>query len=468
MIYINDLKPAEIPFLQNKQTLYTCDFRAISESMDYKIPSMWKYENLLPWILNHEKVVVNEERSLLQYPNRNELIIAPRSKDPRVSVFRRLPQDSSFNGISKIWVAIPHPEADTLAKEKRVDISYSFNDFLKRNNKIRQKKLLQQMTPKWKLLQSRHDFEKAAANSMPGYIKRAHGSGGYAIFLNHDINNNDNLHQLIAQSGEWFFEEMVEGKPHSIQAVRFKKTGKIIIFGFAAQTIAQSKHFTGARILSISLLNDNIFKQLQKAIAQLTLLLKNYEGFFGIDFILDKNDTVHILEANIRMTALTVPTLLKNLAGGNEAIYEEDLEINETGESNIILGYENVSGTGDILTFFPVSDSLGKSITFNLRKCEAIPKKLDEATIQELCSILSESVSKQAGYTVKNFWPFGWTICFILEESHCILSGWYLEKRIMVDLFVCGTKVNSSAFQSKLVKLFQSRSPGLLIENIRK
>ncbi|MCX6730065.1 MAG: hypothetical protein NT058_01015 [Candidatus Portnoybacteria bacterium] len=64
------LKSKDINFLQNKKALYVSDFRAISESMDYKIPTMWKYENLFPWILNNQNVVVNEDGNNLNYSNK--------------------------------------------------------------------------------------------------------------------------------------------------------------------------------------------------------------------------------------------------------------------------------------------------------------------------------------------------------------------------------------------------------------
>jgi hypothetical protein len=79
-------------------------------------------------------------------------------------------------------------------------------------------------------------------------------------------------------------------------------------------------------------------------------LLKDYIGFFGLDFIIGEDGMVLILEANIRLTAATIPTLLANMAGGTDASYKEDLNLDNLLESDVVLA-QGEDGTGDVLSF---------------------------------------------------------------------------------------------------------------------
>lgn len=78
--------------------------------------------------------------------------------------------------------------------------------------------------------------------------------------------------------------------------------------------------------------------------------------------------------------------------------------------------------------------------------------------IETIASLIGSSVSDVVSGMVKNFWPFGWTLCFILEESHCALSGWYLEKRLIVDVFCCNTKVEEKKIEKSLAGIFRPKS----------
>jgi hypothetical protein len=74
-ISIQPIVPEQIPFLYQQNALFILDYRSLSESFDYEIPSMWKYENLAPWILNGQTILVNQNSSLLHYENNNNLLI---------------------------------------------------------------------------------------------------------------------------------------------------------------------------------------------------------------------------------------------------------------------------------------------------------------------------------------------------------------------------------------------------------
>jgi len=465
MIIKKNLKPKDIPFLLTKQTLYVSDFRAIGESMDYKISAMWKYENLLPWILDDKDIIVNESYSDLKYTFNNRLAIVLKGKDPRKSIFNKLSKKSLL-GISCLWVAVPHPTADDFAKKHKLKINYSYSDFLKRNDKLEQKKLFGNLTPKWIIIHSKNDLEKLIGKK--GFIKRRHGSGGYTVFDINKAKKDANFLKLFIQNpADWFFEEFIEGNPYSIQCAINDNEKDIIIFGFSKQEIINGKNFFGSNILPLKDLRGKILEQLQKGIVKLKPLLHNYKGFFGIDFIIDRRDKVHILEANIRITAAAIPTLLTNMVGSVQSNYKEDVLATKVKEDDVILTSDKISNTNDILRFHPNEGSIGKFFFLDFKNCKFMPKELSHNQIKDLSNRIQNLVCGVVSMIVKNFWPFGWTICFILEESHCVISGWYLEKRVLVDVFCCSTEVKSKKLQESLIEFFMPKSTAKIKEWMR-
>ncbi len=111
------IKPRNVNFLCNEKTLYTSDFRAIGESMDYKIPAMWKYENLMPWIIKGKKVFINSDCNII-YPRENDLIIIPKGSNPQISIYKRAEKIILPRDIESLWVAIPCPDSDSFARKK--------------------------------------------------------------------------------------------------------------------------------------------------------------------------------------------------------------------------------------------------------------------------------------------------------------------------------------------------------------
>lgn len=351
MILKQAIKPKNISFLQNKNALYTFDFRAISESMDYKISAMWKYENLLPWILDKKPVVVNESYSNLKYPNANNFLIANKNKDSRVSMFKRLSQKNIPSNIDCLWVAIPHPDADKFAKKYNLKLNYSYKNFLIRNNKLKQKKLFKDFTPSWHIVNSKNEIENIAKNKQ-GFIKREYGSGGYAVFdVNKAMQDKDFLNLFGESDEKWYFEEFITGKLYSIQCLIDNNSDDIIIFGFSEQQILDNKYFAGSKNLPLDHLRNDILTQLQDGIKLIKPLLESYTGFFGIDFIIDKENKINILEANIRATAVTIPTLLTNMAGGMQSEFKEDFPKDDIKNGDIILAEDLVDDCVDILRF---------------------------------------------------------------------------------------------------------------------
>jgi S-adenosylmethionine/arginine decarboxylase-like enzyme len=438
-ITIKKIKPEDIDFLQDEETLYTSDFRSIGESTNYLIPAMWKYENLMGWILQGKNLVVNNDSKKIKYPFKNNFIKISKGKDPRISIYKKIPKLS--RNIKKLWVAIPHPEADIFAKKNNLQINYTYSDFLLRNNKIKQKKLLRNLTPDWKII-TNNDFSEF--KNSKGFAKRKFGSGGFTVFDVKELNKHNNL----INSGEWYFENFIRGKPYSIQCY-IDKNQRVTIFGLSEQIIANGKNFIGSKILKLNKLNNCLFA-LKDAIKKLKPLLINYAGFFGIDFIVNKT-SVSILEANIRMTAATIPTLVTNMCACDNAIYCED--VNKYENEDIILSFNGHDI--DKIKLMPTNSSLGKHVYINIKKSEKLSSQINNTHAEDLSKIISKKAGPIVKTDIYNFWPHGWTLSFILKESYCVISSWFLEKIIQVDLFSCRADFSQNELAKALNKYFK-------------
>jgi len=458
MILKQTIKPKEIKFLQDNQALYIFDFRALGESMEYDIPAMWKYENLMPWILERGYAAVNELHQDIHYPGKNKLLVVRRGKDAKISVAGKLYKKKIPASIKSLWVAAPHPDSDQLAEQKNLTINYTYSDFLFRNDKIKQKGLLKKMTPDWEMVKDKEDLDILRKNKKFGFIKRKLGSGGYTVFNIGKIAGNEDFEKLFLQaSDEWYFEEFAKGVSYSVQCLIDKESDDVVVFGYSKQHVAEGKCFVGSEILSLNDLRDDIFMQLKKGIKLMNPLLENYVGFFGIDFIVRKEGRVDILEFNIRTTAATIPTLLSNNTG-SRAFYEEDLPMDKIEGEDIILTEDLDSKCVDVFRLYPNKQELGVSFSLDFKNCGNMPKAMSDEDVETIASLIGASISDVVSGMVKNFWPFGWTLCFILEESHCVLSGWYLEKRLTVDVFCCNTKVEEKKIEKSLAGIFRSKS----------
>ena len=248
---------------------------------------------------------------------------------------------------------------------------------------------------------------------------------------------------------------------------RMSNNDNVTIFGFSEQQILDHKYFAGSKILPLDYLCDDILIQLQSGIKSIKPLLKSYAGFFGIDFIIDKENKINILEANIRATAATIPTLLTNMVGGMQSEFKEDLPKDNIKNGDIVLSEDLADNCVDVLRFCANKKEIGKFFFLDFKECAYMPMDINNKHIKILSSHIESSVSNIVSSVVKNFWPFGWTVCFILEESHCVISGWYMEKRVLVDVFSCNTKVESANLQNSLVKFFMPKITANIQESIR-
>ncbi len=355
MAEISPVPVDEVRFLKARDTLFTFDFRALGEDPSYRIPAMWKYENLTPWIALGW-ATVNEDAALIAYRSPYKQLVVPKGDDPTISLYRRLKAAALDRSIRALWVAVPHPDADEFALQKGLRINYSYKQFLRLNDKLEQKKLLRDLTPRWRPVGATKELKGVAS----GYLKRRHGSGGFTVFKASEMGSSKVRDLLAAQPSDWYFEETASGVPHSVQGLR--SGGRHVVFGFSEQCIEDGRYFKGSRILPLANLTAKVAAQLSAAIDRLEPLFSGYEGFWGIDFILDEDETVKVLEANVRVTAATIPTLMVNFANASRALYREDVPPREAaGSSAIILTVDPDRAGVDVLKFQPNETVLDKS-----------------------------------------------------------------------------------------------------------
>ncbi len=346
------IKPGDVNFLCDEKTLYTSDFRVIGESMDYKIPAMWKYENLMPWILEGKKVFINGDCNI-DYSKENNLIIIPKDPNPQISIYKRAEKIILPEDIENLWVAIPHPDADSFTKKKNLKINYSYKDFLYKNNKIKQKKLLGDLTPSWIVFSKRREVKEFISTKQKGFLKQEHGSGGFTVFNLNEEKEKKELTEMVDKNNiNWFFEEQVSGVPYSIQCLKEKNSEKVVVFGFAKQLIEKGKHFKGLDIKPLESIREDVFNSLCVAIERVNPLLRDYEGFFGIDFFIDKSKNVLVLEFNIRLTSATIPVLLINEKNNRRGVYLEEEQKTKKENQVINLNYDNTNKKFDYLKIF--------------------------------------------------------------------------------------------------------------------
>lgn len=92
-------------------------------------------------------------------------------------------------------------------------------------------------------------------------------------------------------------------------------------------------------------------EQVEQAIKKLDGLLKNYEGFYGIDFIVTDAKILYVLEANVRMTAMTIPVLVANNLN-KPFDFLEDVQTAQVAENDIVIAEDLVRKTADVLRLF--------------------------------------------------------------------------------------------------------------------
>ncbi|MDX9971193.1 MAG: ATP-grasp domain-containing protein [Candidatus Gracilibacteria bacterium] len=350
MIKIFPLCPESIEELSQEKALYISDFRALGESFEYEIDSMWKYENLMPWIVKKGFCTVNENSHNLSYPSANlSVIICEQGDRPSIPIIKRIKNtDSLFSKLDQIWTAVPHPEIDKISSQLSLPLNYKYSEFLNFNNKLSVKKLLGDLTPDWHTI-SDLNMLKGDYKSGKYIIKRSIGAGGFTTFFPNSIELPEKLLSLFSSNDcDWYSEELIDSIPMSIQC--YKNDDDITIFGYSKQIMGNNVEFIGAEFLDLeSLKKDTVLQNfILRTLSNLNSFLSNFRGFFGIDFFYDSNKNYYFLEINARVTALTIPVLLHNQKLLDTSKYFEDYDGN-ISKVKYLLTVESKLKTYDVI-----------------------------------------------------------------------------------------------------------------------
>lgn len=444
--------------LNRDDTLYVVDFRATGETLTHEINSMFIYENLSQWLSSTNSdvsggIYVVNSYDIEKNDMDGRLLVASPASHPSKSIIDRaknLPE-----GISRVWTGVPHPAIDKRAEPLGLAVNYDYADFLRYNNKLSQKRLLGDVSPDFFEIKNQADLDKAMALKS-GYIKSSIGAGGFSVLnVSSELDKIQQKTDLILNSDvTWYYENVASGVAQSVQI--YKTGGSYTLFGYAEQYI-DGTMYVGARLLDINEISADIVSSIQIACERVDGFLCNYEGFFGIDVMVD-GSKVSVLELNIRLTATTIPTLLANNTGKHSRIeYLEEIPADNMIENDILLARSPDKSEVCVLR---IVDSqavyIGKNSYIQLVECNSLPAALDDNGIQEIKSIITRNVSAVVGTQFKNFWPYGWTLSLILAESHCVLSSWHLQKNIFVDIFCC-TDIKSKQLLDDLCELFDGK-----------
>lgn len=340
-ITFKKLTPSEIPSLVDAQMLHMIDFRATGEAFTYDIDSMWRYENWINHLPLNGYALVNEESE----DKTDKKIIVPKGEKSHISLAARFMKQTDTHEFSGIFAHVAHPEIDTLGTKLGLPVSYTYPDYLKLNSKILQKELLGQLTPAWQKV------EKGTlwTDAFP-VIKRTDGSGGYGVFIKGVQSQEDliNAYSEFTES-EWFAESFIDGIPMSVQI--YKNENEYTVFGYSEMLIENKRNFVGAQLKSIETVDSKypwLASNITDAVTLLDPLISSYCGFMGIDFMLQTGEkTISVLEANIRMTSVSIPMLISN-EKGKEGILYEGYE-KEVGSEDVILAQSG--GESDVVKF---------------------------------------------------------------------------------------------------------------------
>jgi len=295
----------DLPLLSQRNTLYTFDPRSILDECLGKHRYIVSCENMLSSILQDQYIAVNQYAVKHSDPKRNYLLTANISGDPRISLYARMRKMDFPDEITQLFVAVPHPEADTLAEEKGWSINYRYEDFLNYNNKIAQKERLGDLTPAWEIIDpGTYPFEETENC----YFKRSFGAGGYATF--HASDRTGMKLPSRKYPARWFKEEAMDGEPRSVQIYRHP-SGDYTVFGYSEMKIIFRKNYAGGLMKKTDGMPIYLKDYISCALELLDSLFGNYTGFMGLDF-LESDQKIQVLEANVRVTMATFATLQLN------------------------------------------------------------------------------------------------------------------------------------------------------------
>ena len=340
------LQPHQIKELRNPRTLYLVDFRAISSSISQNSFWVYYYENMVLPVIEKGWAVMNEG-ALPEYTTAPGVtyITADAPEKTLTPLAYRLSTFKNWDDIDQIWTAIPHPAIDALATEKGKKLNYGFEAYRRNNDKLTQKRCLPpELTPAWK--EGVHD-------AAPGYLlKHRFGCGGLEVWHPDHTHNLDGVSfsNLVQQNPDgWYQEKLITGI--SCSASLYTEGDDTIIFGWSKLIFPQRAPLSclGGRLYDPAFLAPNLLSKLKRCITALQEgVLENYQGFWGIDFMIEvSTQEFYFLEANVRLTTLTVPHLILGKLGLAEGIFQEDMTVVKKG--GIVLNKDTVTPGYDVL-----------------------------------------------------------------------------------------------------------------------
>ncbi len=340
------LTPRHIAEFRSAKTLYISDFRAASSSVGEHSTWLVYYENMLLPVVSAGTVVVNDGYlPSLQREGVHSCI----SAHPHgfVSIAERLPDTLNWDEIDQIWTAVPHPAIDRLAEMHGKKSTYSYTDFCRFNNKVLQKQCVPaELTSVW-------GKDSILDHVQPGYyLKHEFGCGGLEVCtVGHEKNyDGQNFREMIEKDPDhWYWEEEVQGVSCSVSL--YTRGDDTVVFGWSEQIFATHAKTSciGGTLHAPESLPIQVRQGLEACVsALLTGLLTTYQGFWGIDYIVSKETgNIVFLEANVRVTTVTIPQLLLGEMGHAEGVFEEDvITIPKNGR---VTNWDSSSKTCDVL-----------------------------------------------------------------------------------------------------------------------
>lgn len=329
----------QIKELNRDDTLYLVDFRATGESLTHEIRSMYIYENLSQWLCSTDSdtaegvYVVNTPSIQRDDIDSNHLAVALPASSASVSVIDRI--DHIPSGISRIWSGIAHSSIDERASALKITNNYRYSDFLRYNNKLKQKEIFGNLSPKFFEINNQADLDKALSIGV-GYVKSSAGAGGFSVFnIAHQSEKvRSRADKILADETTWYYEDEATGRPQSIQI--YKQGNSYTLFGHAEQYI-EGTNYVGAKLFDVNDMDVKLVDFVKDLCGRIDSLLSKYEGFFGIDIMVDTSG-ISVLELNVRLTSTSIPTLIANNTGKHGKVeYLEEISKDEVLEGDILL-----------------------------------------------------------------------------------------------------------------------------------
>lgn len=338
-LIIKKLTVDSIDEFNRDDTLYVVDFRATGESLSHEIRSMFIYENLSQWLCSTDTDIrqgvyaVNRQDIQRTDLTSSQLAVAIPESSPSRSIIDRI--SDLHVGVSRIWAGIPHPAIDAYASSSNMTHNYRYVDFLRYNDKLQQKAVFGDLSPSFFEITTKKDLDKAIAFGV-GYIKSSIGAGGFGVLSVADQADEikKKAAEIIDGDAPWYYEQSVTGTPQSVQV--YKKGDKYTVFGHAEQYI-EGTNYVGAQLLDIYHMDASLVTFLRTAFERINPFLAKYEGFFGIDIMVNGSE-IYVLELNVRLTATTIPALVMNNMGKHEKVeYLEEIPLSAARENDIVL-----------------------------------------------------------------------------------------------------------------------------------